>query len=184
MSIDASIVITTQQSNHNEWMAFASWYSVHRNLPDCTVAVVFPRSFKHHQFTWLNKCHVPYLAYPAEATAEQAIETLLENRVISEPVIVLKDHHMVIGEMEDKVEGIVAAESLSCYANCASDKLAHFVDYQNCGKFMMEEWLQTEQRHPFYRTAQLMGRQRTLNEQRVFQLWRQMGTTFDFLNRG
>jgi len=52
MSIN--IVIDTQQNIHNEWMAFACWYSIHRNLPENKVAVVFPRAFKHYQFTWLN----------------------------------------------------------------------------------------------------------------------------------
>jgi len=178
------MVIATQQGNHNEWMAFACWYSVHRNMSENKAAVVFPRSFKHHQFTWLNRCHVPYLAYPAGATAEQAIETLLNYGVIASPVIVLRDYQMVIREIENSVDGITTAESLPCYADCSSEEAVSVVDCRRCGKFALDEWIKGEQKHPFYRTGQLVGRNRTVNEQRVFKLWKQMAAVFDFLNRG
>ena len=179
MSTDASFVIVTQQNHQHEWMAFACWYSIHRNLPENKVAVVFPRSSKHHQYTWLNKCHVPYLTYPTDATPEQAVNTLIENKVISSSVIVIQDHHMIIRDIEDNVDSIVTCETLPFYANCDSEN-GCIVDYTKCGKFILDEWLEKEQKHPFYNTSQFMARNRTVNEQRVFQLWKQMGATFDF----
>jgi len=55
-----NINICTKQSLHNEWMAFACWYSVNRNLPTSKVSVTFPRSPSHYQFNWLSKCHIPW----------------------------------------------------------------------------------------------------------------------------
>ncbi len=181
--LNFSIVISTQQSSHNEWMAFACWYSIHYNLPNNKVAVAFPRSFKHHQFTWLNKCHVPYIAYPSDATLEQAVDTLILNYIISTPLIIIKDNQMVIREIKDSIEGITLAENLKSFALCSSENSASIVDYTECSKFSIEDWKKTEQKHPFYKTSQLVDIKRTVNEQRVFKLWKQMGTTFDFLNR-
>lgn len=178
-----NFIITTQQSIHHEWMAFACWYSIHRNSPESKIAVVFPRSLQQHQFIWLNKCHMPYLAYSVDASVGQAINILIENKVIAPPIIIIKDHHMVIRELEDKITDIVTCEELSCHTKCSSEDAVAIVDYQECGKFILKEWLEKEQKHPFYQTAQLMARNRTVNEQRVFQLWRQMATTFDFLNK-
>lgn len=179
--MSTNFVIVTKQDQHHEWMAFACWYSIHRNCPESKVAVVFPRAFRHHQFTWLNKCHVPYLACPADSKTDKAIEALIDNNIISPPLIVIQDHQMVIREIGD-VEGIVQSESLPYYSTC-SDENGSIVDYQLCGKFNLTEWVEKENKHPFYHTGQLVARNRTVNEQKVLKLWKQMGITFDFINR-
>lgn len=175
-----SIVIATTQSTHNEWMAFACWYSVHRNLPESKVAVIFPRAYKSHQFTWLNKCHIPYLAYTAEGTIDDAVKTLVDNEIIATPVTILKDSMMIIRDnLELPTDGIT--HFLAPYASTTEP--CAIVDFRKCSKFNLEEWNESEQKHPFYRTKQLISRNRTGNEIKVFELWKQMGVTFDFLNR-
>jgi hypothetical protein len=180
-----NLIIATNQSTHHEWMAFACWYSLNRNLPDHPVAVVFPRSNQSHQYTWLNRCKIPYLSYGAETTEQQAIDKLIRHRVIctaGEPVVVFRDYMMAVREPNLNITGIVAAENLSGYSTCSNEEPADIVEYLTCGKFIVAEWVEKEKRHPFNRTAQLMSRNRTINEQRVFHLWRQM-EIFDFLNR-
>ncbi len=175
-----NIVITTQQSNHNEWMAFAAWYSVHHNMPDTKVAVIFPRAHLRHHFIWLNKCHIPYLTYGSDITEKQAIANL----DLSSNVLVMKDHMMLVREADlSFISGIVYAEVSGLYTKASSDEVLPIIDYHECGNFNLAEWMDKQKKHPFFRTPQLVARNRTVNEQRVFQLWRQMGNTFDFINR-
>jgi hypothetical protein len=177
--INPSIIITTEQNQHREWMAFACWYSLHKHLPECKIAAVFPRSKNSHHFIWMNKCNVPYLVYSSENTTKDAIENLISHNAIEENVLVVSDHIMLVKKFDLDVKGIVEVESLIA----KSDTESTFVDFSEVGKFKIEEWTSKEKRHPFFRTGALSLKGKNINEHRVFQLWRQMGDAFDFINR-
>ncbi len=171
-----SIVITTESSPHHEWLAFSSWYSIHRNSPDTKVGVIFPRVDKSHQFNWLRKCQVPFLAYSGKQ--EDAVNALTERFLKCEPIAVIPDTIMMI-----RSDGFNDISSDTCWVLANSDEIASFVDISRIGKFNLEEWVKNEKGHPFHKTTQIASRTKTVNEQRVVALWRQMGGTFDFINR-
>jgi len=49
-----NILITCDFSLHDDWMAFASWYSIYKNLPDANVTIFCARGLKDHfhSFQW------------------------------------------------------------------------------------------------------------------------------------
>lgn len=178
-NFNPSVVITTQQSNHNEWMAFASWRSVNKLMPGSKIASVFPRSHKANHFLWMNRVSLPYLTYGWEMTQARAIENLISAHIITPNVLVIKDTMMVVKPLKlQPWEGVKTAEELDLIGE---DKPV--ADYTECGKFKLNEWVEKEKRHPFHRTASLVSKNRTVNEQRVFQIWRRLGNSFDFINR-
>src|SRR6266568_4792689 len=129
-----NIVITTQQSNHNEWMTFASWYSVHNNIPDAKVAVVFPRAYKSHHFLWLNKCQIPYLTYGSDITETQAINNLRLSDAPCPPsnVLVMKDHMMIVREIDlSFIKGLVYAETSGLCTKASSEEALTIMNVVN-----------------------------------------------------
>lgn len=167
-----SMIITTKSTPHNEWLAFSSWYSIHRNSPTTKIGIIFPRKNKIYQFTWLRKCQVPFIAYPEEWSQEEAVNIITERNFKQKP-IVISDNIMMI-----RSDGF---NSEILPAN--SQEIASLVDISVMGKFNLSEWMEKEKGNPFHKASQLFNKNRTVNEQKVISLWRQMATTFDQLNR-
>jgi hypothetical protein len=177
----STIVISTKSEMHNQWQTFSCWYSINSTLPTWKVAVVFQRNNKAYQFSLLNRCNIPYLAYPRNGKESTAIQNLLNGGIISLPVVIVQDNHMIIRDIEEPLEGIVEAKTLSCFGAADSQDLISIVDYSTCGKFDLKTWQEKEKTHPFHKAMEFTAKNRTVNEQRVMQLWRQMALTYDFL---
>jgi hypothetical protein len=164
-----SIIITTQSSLHHQWLAFSSWYSIHRNAPHIKVGVIFPRTVNTFHFNWLRKCDIPFIAYSKDHNLAET-----GNQLELMKCTMIPDYVMMIRSDDS---------NLDQWSPVTSKEPANLVDIRQFGKFSFDQWILTEKSHPFNKTAQLIGKERTVNEQKVIKLWRQMADAYDFLNR-
>jgi len=60
-----NILITCAYLPHHDWMAFASWYSIYRNLPDAEVAILCARGMQSDRipFNWPYRCDIRYFQH-------------------------------------------------------------------------------------------------------------------------
>ncbi len=54
-----SVLITTAYKHHFNWMAYASWYSVYKNLPNAKVTITCGRAprIENYFYHWVYKCN-------------------------------------------------------------------------------------------------------------------------------
>jgi hypothetical protein len=60
-----NILITSSYSVANDWMSFAAWYSIYRNLPDAETALLCARNFSEGQmaFDWPYRCGIKFFQH-------------------------------------------------------------------------------------------------------------------------
>ena len=112
------------------------------------------------------------MCYPPHWKEQQAIDILSERMECE--VDVIDNRIMMIrsdGELPKQVLPATEKEPQS------------FVDISCVGKFVLDDWIAKEKTHPFHNGSQFLGKNRTVNEQKEVAMWRQIGTTFDFINR-
>lgn len=92
-----SILIPTEYSIHDDWMAFSAWYSLSKNLPDAQVAILCLRGIKdgHLSFGWPVRCGVNYFQHEGLSDSMTLLNRLksvyvgLNQKLINQPVLVL-----------------------------------------------------------------------------------------------
>lgn len=90
----------------------------------------------------------------------------------------MKDTMMLISEIDLSFSGVVYAEESKFYTKASGEDLP-IVDYSECGKFNLDDWIKKEKKHPFCKSFTWD----TSNEQKIFDLWKLVGDSFDFINR-
>lgn len=78
----------------------------------------------------------------------------------------------------------LSADTLECMkiGDCSEEEPLSFVNYSKCGNFDIEKWFK-EKKPPFSMAKKFKTEIKTTNEQKVFALWEQMGSTYDFIHR-
>jgi len=104
-----SVLIATQTGR--DWEAFATWYSVYKNLPNAKVAIVCARNAEtpFQYFQWAKKVNVPILRYnlfdenDPIASRMDAIGKAISQKIIEDTVLVIKDLIMAIDVFDEKL---------------------------------------------------------------------------------
>ena len=159
------ILITCERTCLQNWMTFASWYSISVNLPDANVAIACVRSVqKHLLFEWPNRCGVDFFQYqkgsdPAEIAFSRKYLTT------NSPLIVTPDV-MAVREYDGNNVGPIDVKE---------NNRATFVYYhEGCGRFVVSEWIDRT-RTPFEGATKRFGSHAmSINEIAVFKLWERM----------
>lgn len=153
-----NIIIKCEYIPHHDWMTFASWYSIYKNLPDAEVKLVCHRIPSTHQlFHWPDKCSVKHIFWGG--TIEDY--PVPENSLVITPEVMAVSHYDVnkLGPIDVK-----------------SEENFTFVSYFNgCGKFVMNEWI-NKTYNPFGVTDRLFTDDISLNEYRVLKMWEKAKT--------
>ena len=150
-------------------MAFACWYSIHKNLPDAKVAVIYNRLHAEWDaFKWTNPCGVELLAYSDKNGVLPKIE-VFKNVDITKTV---SPNTMAVRTYDETNLGPV---------DVSSEMATTFVTYEErCGQFITSEWINSVG-HPFRNAFKRFGKNDpTVNEQKVFELWEKAGLLFIF----
>ena len=60
-----NILVSCDYSLHHDWMSFASWYSIYKNLPDAQVALLCARDLKdgYASFDWPYRCDIRFFQH-------------------------------------------------------------------------------------------------------------------------
>ena len=164
-----NILISCDYVRHHDWMTFAAWYSILKNLPDAQVKIICSRSDIREQFfNWPMKCKVPFVFYAGDGrpAAEHAINLglFLENTFFQ-----ITPEIMAVSFYDAKSLGPVSVKS---------EENSTFVSYfEGCGKFVSGEWINTH-KNPFGLAGKLYSDDLSLNEYRVLKLWEKCHRTY------
>jgi len=79
-----SVLIVSEASVTNEWMAYAAWYSFFKNAPDAKVAISCLRTNKriHQLMNWANRLKISY-AYHNKISAENETLNKVQSTICS-----------------------------------------------------------------------------------------------------
>lgn len=147
---------------HN-WMSFACWYSINRNLPDAKVAVAYKRAEPRWDlFHWTHKCKVRLMAYAHEPVWDVFGGQITVKAVRPYTMAVRAYNKDNVGPNEAK-----------------EDAYSTFVSYfEGCGRFNVDAWI-NKLGAPFmgalrkFRTLEC-----TADEIKVLELWERMFPLF------
>lgn len=103
-----SILITSDYKHMYNWMAFASWYSIYKNLPEAKITIVSGRASKidHYLYHWVYKC--ADLRYHLHKNISEKFPYLnkiygtymaLKKGLIKEPFIVIDADTMAVSDL-------------------------------------------------------------------------------------
>ena len=145
---DLVIIIECEPSFHDNWMSFASWYSIQKKISDAQVLLT--TNFMGNFFGWANRCNVKIYRYQFK---------------IERPIIKrIKPSVMAVREFSDSLD-IVSSKT---------DIPGTFVDYRfGCGNFDLGAWTNSK-KPPFdnalknFSTINL-----TINEYAILDTWEQ-----------
>ena len=145
-----SVIISCEYSLPHNWMTFASWYSIQKNLPDAQVGISCKRTdCAGDIFNWPTKCKVPYSQYSKEFKAPDNV------KIITPDV-------MAVDTYKEEMLGPT---------NAKDGKNSTFVSYlEGCGDFVLTNWIHTS-RSPFSMTGRFFSDNLTVNEYRILKLW-------------
>tara|TARA_Y100000034_G_scaffold40932_1_gene50381 strand:- start:1912 stop:2457 length:546 start_codon:yes stop_codon:yes gene_type:complete len=170
-----SIFINCQYTPEHDWMAYASWYSISKNIPDAEVGLLVEKTgITRYLFGWTYQCRVCRVA-PPEFTA---------------PTLFIDADVMAVRPLDDvwltKLDDVTTLKLDNFYGLCSEAKssdVTTFVTYKGgCGNFVLPEWIDKE-RCPFAYAQDFLGSD-TSNEQKVFDLWMRANLTYSVLHKG
>lgn len=156
-----TFVIRCEATTNHNWMAFASWYSINKNLPDAKVVVAVKRSNASPElFRWVQKCGGTLYRY------KNSLPKIEGDKIIEiEPTI------MALRTFQDGE--IVPAKS---------SEQATLVDYsEGVGRFVATEWID-KVLLPFPRaTRRWATDMMSVNEVAILELWQKCGPLYEAL---
>lgn len=144
-----NILMLCEYTRHHDWMSFASWYSIYKNLPDATVEISCLRTNCQDQlFNWPVKCNVTF-------SQVSKLEHVVDKLTITPDIMAVSYYDINnLGPVDVK-----------------SDDNFTFVSYfRGCGKFVYDQWINTL-RNPLVIAEKLFTEDISLNESRVLKLW-------------
>lgn len=194
-----TVLIASDYQYERDWMAFASWYSVHKMLPEADVFIALPATadtvLVARMFRWLDRAGVRRLRCdPADLLTACAAA---ESADIPKPYISMHDDVLAVRDLqvEQLVEtttspdgGVVFYEKNPAEAGlsvinglcsgCKTDEFTSFVRVgQECGRYRRDY----RQGPPFTREAR--SDTVTVNEHLVLNLWQQMGRAYTLMRK-
>lgn len=108
-----SILINSEYSLHHDWMSFAAWYSVYKNLPDAEVAVLCARDLGegYTAYNWPFRSGVKFFQYEnvgkrfdyPPLNKLYAIFTALKENIVHQPLLVIDSYTMCLRQLTKDV---------------------------------------------------------------------------------
>lgn len=196
-----SVLIVCDYSPHHDWMAFASWYSFSKMLPDAQVGILCNRKpFDWQMFSWARKCRVKMRIH-APMTKDEQVRFSIDNKFLDTPLIVVEPEVVMLRGFTDEdveffqknpliksnkvwVVSDPSAESVDSdlCCNVKEDKISTFASYPDgWGKFVTSSWI-NKASSPFQHSFGRGGM--TSNEVKVDKLWKQLSLLFQTVSRG
>ena len=148
-----SIVIDCEYIPLHNWMAFASWYSISKNLPDAKVTIACKRTMPIQEvFVWPKKCNINFFMHNGNMQYNDILK--------------IKPSVMAIRSYDENCIGPIDVKS---------NDLTTFVDYSNgVGMFVIATWIDSS-RPPFDNAVTRFGSDdMTINELKILQVWQQL----------
>ena len=155
---DLAIIIECEVLECHHWMAFASWYSIQKNLSDALVFLSLDKTNHKSLFGWASRCGVRF--FRNQFKIERP-----EIKKISPSVMAIRSF----------------SEDLSIVSS-KTDIMATFVDYKfGCGDFVLDKWINTTE-VPFEKALKRFSTyDLNVNELAILNLWEQCFASYRVL---
>lgn len=149
-----NIIIECEYCTHHNWMAFASWYSISKNLPDAVTQIYCTR----------KTSNIPLFKWPGKVGAKFGYGQIAPHgrqKMEEGGFILITPDVLAVRQWDEKGHVVDAA----------SEEMSTFVSYLNgCGKFVMDSWINKIE-PPFAKVNSFKKNGMTTNEARVLELW-------------
>ena len=188
-----NILISCDNCWHHSWMSYATWYSIYKNLPDAEVTLLAPRKNMNY-FKWPKKVGINFsLHKPIDYLKEYQISLCKLPLLVLEPdVMVINEFNLDIAEKvfyinsDEKVFFIGSQKAERVFfdlcGQAKDNKPCSLVSYSGgCGSFVLSEWI-NKKTCPFGKVSKYNKGFLTSNESKVFQMWKNMASSFGFIN--
>jgi len=169
-----NILIICEYVSHHDWMTFASWYSIYKNLPDAVVKIACARTgnLQKSIFNWVAKCNVQFVQYSIKNVSNKELASDLGFYSVNQDFISITPEVMAVSYYNELGLGPITAKS---------DSNSTFVNYsEGCGKFVLSEWINTW-KNPFGSTDKLYSDKLLLNEYRILKCWEKCQLTYSVI---
>lgn len=154
------VLLVCEYERHHNWMAFASWYSIYKNLPDALVKILCKRvPSRDELFTWTRRTPVQF-----QQVQNVDLTNYSDWFVIDPTTVAVSDYSGNLGPVE-----------------ATSEEEATFATYlKGCGKFVLNEWINRLE-SPLEISDKFYSDQMSLNEYRIFKMWDRSYKTYTIL---
>lgn len=148
-----NILISCDHSLHHDWMSFALWYSIYKNLPDVTnIAILCARDLKNDyaSFVWPHRCDVKFFQHEnvgkkfgyLPLNKLYATYLALKEGLVEQPLLVLDYDLMCLNTLGKELLDLLNKD-LKFGSNDAvwyfnDQNLEKFVESLNCYKTVSE----------------------------------------------
>lgn len=170
-----NIVISCEHLYSHDWLAFVSWYSITRFLPDCKVHISCRRKNNVGQFfSWTKKVNINFI---------------LNKEVDLDNVLCIKPWIFAVREIDEEHLNLINFhDSKSCLgAICSPIKDDCFKPFVDCelglGKFVLSEWINRVE-CPLSNMDKYMSLEVNFNEIRILSMMKQLAPLYSNVSRG
>jgi hypothetical protein len=175
------VLILCEATGADNFLAFASVYSLQKHLPDAQLAIACkrPEQMMFDVFPWAYKLGIPFFYYQKNEPTAVAIK----RNYLKLPILTLSCDIMCLSpfdqEILDRIDPNGITDGCSLANSVKSQDLSSLCSIQEgCGSFVPASWIH-KGGHPFGQTN-LYGRGNlTRNEKRVFDLWKKLCPVYD-----
>lgn len=148
-----NILIKAKYTKRHDWQAFASWYSIFKNLPDAKVKVCceLPADPEYQLFNWPARCKVDFSFHYKK----------------DDHYLEINPNIMAVYQYDENNLGPIDAKI---------NEQCTFVDYsKGCGLFTLEKF---KDYCPFELAMKLFSNDMSLNEYRILKIWDKANKTY------
>jgi hypothetical protein len=189
-----NVIILSNLDFHSEWMAFSSWYSLHKNIPDANVSLFVKKSknLTKEYHKWANKANIKIKRISNIESEMQNLET---------PCLILEQGILAIRPLNKTMLNHTFAQNADTSAifmngdfkvyeknivddlcvDCQSDKQSSFVNVNNCGNYNKNSWIEQSNFPPFPSANSLKTETTSVNERLVLNLWSSMSQAYGMM---
>jgi hypothetical protein len=148
---DLAIIIECEVLECHHWMAFASWYSIQKNMSEATVFLTLNKTNFKSLFGWASRCGV----------------RIFKNQFKIEKPFIKKISPSVMAVREFNGEDLNISSS-------KTDITTTFVDYKfGCGNFVLDKWINSKE-SPFEKALKRFSTYDiNVNELAILNIWEQ-----------
>ncbi len=181
-----SVLIACESNGINNFLAFSCYYSLQKNLPDAKMAIACTRPTDPQvlPFSWVHRLGIPFFYRSHNSFAAKIAH---RRGLLSPPILVLPSEIVCLRSMSPNVLASLSEQSKPYTTEdkitlpAKSPEPAVFCSLESgCGHFHPSRWIDMPG-HPFSdEYLSLLSRgDLTVNESRVFALWKDMCPLYD-----
>ena len=171
-----TVLINCEATGADNFLAFASWYSLRMNLPDAdgVIACRRPDEVTMDVFPWVYRLNLPFFYYRKSLPISETGKIVL---MMSPDVLCLSPLNDLILRAVNSGDHFFDVANFCLSAKNPSHAVFCSVS-EGCGAFVPAKWID-KGGHPFGKADFYSKGYLTVNEKKVFSIWKRLCPLFD-----